>query len=92
VVALLVWFAAEEARQAALLDAREREAESRTMRAYHRTERLIQDEAPGEKINQAFQESSKASQEWASLRDEQERRKESWPARLRREVRSSTGW
>jgi hypothetical protein len=92
VVAILVWLGAEDARQAALLDAREREAEIRVARAFARVKVLAIDGAPAEEVGQADLEARRALAELAPLRAEQARRQESWHARLLREARRRTGW
>jgi hypothetical protein len=126
VVALLGWFAAENARQAAE-DARVRDAENRVNQAIDRAKRLNQaldraarlnealdrairlkqggplseelrravvepKQALEEELDQAVKEHERASRELDMLRAEQARRKQSWPARLRQEVRRRTGW
>jgi hypothetical protein len=92
VVAFLAWLAAEDARQAALLEAREREAKDRMEQALARDRRLRGEGAPTEEVLRADWEAGEAWEELLTLRDEQARRKQSWPARLRQEVRRRTGW
>jgi hypothetical protein len=91
-MALVVWLGAEDARQAALLDAREREAEIRFARATDRFKCLVGDGAPAEEVRQADLEVYRAWGEQEMLIDKQEQRWQSWPARLLREVRRRTGW
>jgi hypothetical protein len=92
VVALLVWFAAEDARQAALLDARIREAQERASQASVRVNQLDQDGAPAEELLQAVLERQQALEVATRLFYEQAQRQQSWHARLRQEVRRRTGW
>jgi hypothetical protein len=94
VVAFLVWLGVEDARQAALLDARVREADFRVMQAHDRYGRLRQDKAPAEEVRQAEREWVGAENELVHLRFEREQRQrqQSWHARLLREVRRRTGW
>jgi hypothetical protein len=99
VVALLVWCVAKDARQAALLDARVQQAEDRVTQARDRYGRLRQDKAPAEEVRQAEREWVGAEAELDLLRfereqrrREEERRHQSWPARLRQEVKRRTGW
>jgi hypothetical protein len=87
VVALLVWFAAEDARQADLLDARIQEAKFQDSQALDRVKVLINDGAPVEEVRQAELERSQAVEELLLLYAEQARRQQSWPALLREEVR-----
>jgi hypothetical protein len=82
----------EDARQAALLDARVRDAENRVEQTLRRERRLIRDGAPGEQIIQAQLEEQEAWKELERLRTEQWRRRQPWHARLRQEVRRRTGW
>jgi hypothetical protein len=97
VVALLVWCVAEDARQAALLDARVREADFRAMQAFDRVivcrrwySRAHTTSA--EEVHQAELEYQRASTELDSLKVERARRQQSWHARLLHEVRRRTGW
>jgi hypothetical protein len=92
VVALLVGFAAEDARQAALLDARVRDAEERYMQTSDHTGGLHQNGAPLEELYQADWEEHEARMRLQALLDERDQRQQSWHARLRREVRRRTGW
>jgi hypothetical protein len=91
-VALLVWLGVEDARQAALLDAREREAEIRFARATDRLKCLVGDGAPAEEVRQADLEVYRAWGEQEMLINKQEQRWQSWHARLLAEVRRRTGW
>jgi hypothetical protein len=92
VVALLVWLAAEDAHQAALLDARVRAAEDRVAQTSRRSRQLVRDGAPEEEVVQACQEDIEALQEMKTLRTERWCRQQSWHARLAREARRRTGW
>jgi hypothetical protein len=94
VVVFLVWSAAEDARQAALLDARVRQAEDRVTQAHDRFGRLYQDKAPAEEVHQAEREWVWAEHELVHLRIERKQRQQeaSWHARLLREVRRRAGW
>ena len=92
VVALLVWLAAEDARQAALLDARVREAQERAWQASVRASQLDQDGAPAEEVRQAGVERQRALTELLEALIEKAERQQSWHVRLRREVRRRTGW
>jgi hypothetical protein len=92
VAALLIWLAVEDARQAALLDASEREAELRAGRAFARVQVLTRDGAPAEEVRQAELEWHRAAGEFSMLHQEQARRSQPWHARLRDEVRRRTGW
>ena len=92
VVALLVRFAAEDARQAALLDARVQDAENRFEGTLRRELRLFQDGAPAEQTRQAYRDANEACKELDRLRTEQWRRRQTWHARLRGEVKRRTGW
>jgi hypothetical protein len=92
VLALLVWLGVEDARQAALLDARVREAEGRVQQTASRIFRFVQDGGPEEEVVQAFHENIEAWEELQTLRAEQSQRPEPWYARLRQEVRRRTGW
>ena len=87
VAALLVWFAVQDARQAAAFDARIREAESRSLRLQGRLERLGRDGAPEGEMAQAAGDRDEARQEVETLHREQRRREESWPACLFYETR-----
>jgi hypothetical protein len=88
---VVVWLAAEDARQAALLDAREQEVTDRLMQALSRQDRLDQDGEPTEEVRRANGEVQQASRELTSLWAEQAWRREPWHARLIREVRRRTG-
>jgi hypothetical protein len=98
VVALLAWCVAEDARQAALLDARVREAEGRVRQALDQEERLRQvvkqgiilDGAQAEEVRQAELEYQRAGTELVLLRTEQRQRQRTWRARLCQEVRLLT--
>jgi hypothetical protein len=92
VVTLLVWFAAEDARQAALLDARVQAAEVRVYQTESRMFRLIQDGAPVEEVVQAYQENKEAWEELRALRGERYWRRRPWHRRVLGEVRFRTGW
>jgi hypothetical protein len=92
VVALLVWLAAEDAHQAALLDARIRAAEDRVARTSRRSRQLVRDGAPEEEVVQACQEDIEALQEMKTLRTERWRRRQTLPARLLAEIHRRTGW
>jgi hypothetical protein len=106
VVALLGWFAAEDARQEALLDARIRDAKERGERAFDREERaldrfnrLVRDGAPAEEVGQAradivaaHEEGQAARQEFQAALEEKLQRLDPWPAAVRYEVRRRTGW
>jgi hypothetical protein len=91
-VALLVWLGVQDARQEALLDSRVREAENRFEETLRRELRLFQDGAPVEQTTPAYREANEVCKELDTLRTEQWRRGQSWPARLRQEVRRRTGW
>jgi len=87
----VVWLGVDDARQAALLDARAREAEDRFYQALAWKVRLIEDDAPEAQVFQAELESRRAIVEIAGLCRERQRREHSWPARLRQEIRRRTG-
>jgi hypothetical protein len=89
---VVVWFAVQDARQAALLDARARDAENRVEQTLRRERRLIRDGAPSDQIMQAHLEEQDAWKELDRLRTEQSRRRQTWHARLLGEVRRRTGW
>jgi hypothetical protein len=91
-VALLAWFAAEDARQAALLDARVGEARERAEQALDLMNQLEQNRAPAAEVRRADEEYREALTEIKSLSVERARRQQSWPARLLREARRRTGW
>jgi hypothetical protein len=127
-MALLAWFAAEDARRTDLLDAARAKAaydrldrgRVRLDRAYRHEERTPlrpwrldgrhitydgdngrpprlatddpDDGARAEEVRQAQQEVQQALGELALLRIERDRRHQSWPARLRAEVRRRVGW
>jgi hypothetical protein len=91
VVALLVWFTVDDARQAALLNARVRDAENRFEETLRRELRLFQDGAPVEQTTQAYREANEACKELDRLRTEQWRRRQTWHARLLDEARRRTG-
>jgi hypothetical protein len=92
VVALLVWSGVEDARQAALLDARFQHAQSRALNLDGRLERLRQDRAPAWEVEEAERDSHEAWKEAVTLAREEWRREESWHARLLAEVQRRTGW
>jgi hypothetical protein len=87
---LLVRLAAEDARQAALLDARVREAENRFWMSH--VVRRASDGATAEELRHDQQEALEAMDEYFALRAEQAQRQQSWHARLRWEVKRRTGW
>jgi hypothetical protein len=90
--ALLVWFAVEDARQEAALDARIRDTGGWVVQAEAREERLRRDEAPAEEVRRAARESEEAWEEAFAVDRERRRRAESWYGQLRQEVRHRTGW
>jgi hypothetical protein len=89
---LVVGLGVEDARQAAWLDAREEEAADRFVRALSRQNWLDHHGAPAEEVRPADLEVGQASRDFKVLWAEQERRNNSWHARLFREVRRRTGW
>jgi hypothetical protein len=91
-VALLVWSGVEDARQGALLDARIEEAEARVRRLEDRKHAILLDGAPAGEVAPAYIDEVRARAELATLRQEQERRRQPWHARLVREIRRRTGW
>jgi hypothetical protein len=68
VAAFLAWCVAEDARQAALLDARVRGAWERAVQASDRAGRLRQDKAPAEEVQQSEREWLEAELELVGLR------------------------
>jgi hypothetical protein len=91
-LALLVWLAVDDARQAALLDARIRQVQERALQASARVNQLPQDGAPAEEVLPPFEERQRALTELLELHVEQAERRQSWHARLLAEVRRRTGW
>jgi flagellar basal body-associated protein FliL len=89
---LVAWFAVEDERQAAHLNARVHEAYDRTDRLQDRTTRLVHRGAPTDEVVQARLEAQEADNELRALLAEQGQREQSWPARVRQEVRRRTGW
>jgi hypothetical protein len=99
---LLAWLATEDARQAALLDIRVLEAENRALRLRILLEqdRQLEDipiigmskEERKKHREQLTRERHEAWEKVQTLRLEQQRRKDSWHARLIDEARRRTGW
>jgi hypothetical protein len=89
VAALLVWFAAEGARQAALLRSQMRQAMGRVIETDDRLYGAIRRQRP---MGQEEEEAVEAEREYQALVQEQRRRQQSWPVRLLREVRRRAGW
>ena len=92
VVALLAWFAAEDARQAALLDARFQDARSRSSALVYRLQRLRDEGEPTEEFWRTARELREACKAADALSREKRRREESGPARLYYEVCRRAGW
>jgi hypothetical protein len=90
-VALLVWLAAEDARQAALLDTRILEARDRYWMLRVRELDLNMDGAY-RRAGEVGLERIKAQVEFETLETERRQRQNSWPARLRGEVRRWLVW
>src|SRR5262249_48278856 len=84
VVAFLVWLGVQ--------DARVREARSQLRQAHHQEEKLRQDGAPAEEVQQATREYQWAGEDLKWLYAERDLRQDSWHARPLREVRRRTGW
>jgi cell division protein FtsB len=91
-VVVLAWFAAEDARQAALLDARIEQGYARVEELEDRQLRLVSEGAPAEEVSRAALAVLKAEQDVVALEKERHWRRQPWHARLRREVRRHTGW
>jgi hypothetical protein len=91
-VAILAWFAVEDAWQEATLDARIRDAGSRVVQAEGREQQLRRDGAPAEELRRAARESEEAWEEAFAVDRDRRRRKEFWYGQLRREIRRRTGW
>jgi uncharacterized protein HemX len=91
-LALVTWLGVEDerqaARQAAILHAREQEAVQRERRAF---ETRVRARTP-EEVSRAIQEQKEARAEVNKAVAEEDRRNQSWHARLRAEVRRRTGW
>jgi hypothetical protein len=99
-VALLVWFTADDARQAAILDARVRQAEARVNETEDLIWEAVRRDAPRDEqevelmkadVYRARMVAVEAQREYQALVQEQRRRQQSWPARLRREIRRRLG-
>jgi uncharacterized protein YdbL (DUF1318 family) len=91
-VALLVWLGVEDARQAALLEARTKQGHGRVGELAERYYRLVREGAPSDEVYQAVLAIEEAQQDLEVLETERYRRQQSWHARLLREVRRRTGW
>jgi hypothetical protein len=91
-VALLVGLAAEDARQAALLDDRIEQGYARVDKLADRQLRLVTEGAPAEEVHQAALAIEEAEQDLLDLQKERHRRRQTWHARLLREARRRTGW
>jgi hypothetical protein len=86
---LVVGFAAEDARQAGLLDTRIEQGCTRVEELEDRQLRLVTEGAPADEVNQAARAVAEAEKDLVALDKE---RRQSWHARLLREVRRRTGW
>jgi hypothetical protein len=87
--AVIVWLGVGDARQAALLDARVREAEGRAHGAEERERSLLRGGAPAEEVAQAHAEERQAQAEVETLMRERRRLEVSSGAHLLRKV---FGW
>jgi hypothetical protein len=90
-MALLVWAEVRGARQAALFDARFRQAQDRLYQAKLRLYWAERHQSADD-IERARKDSEEAWEEVLPLVEEYHWRHSSWPARLREEVRRRTGW
>jgi uncharacterized protein HemX len=89
---VVVWLAAEDARQADLLDDRIEQGYARVDELEDRELRLVTEGAPAEEVHQAALAIEEAQQDLAALQKERHRRRQTWHARLLREARRRTGW
>jgi hypothetical protein len=91
-LALAVGFGVEDARQAALLDARIHAADTRVSLLIRDERQLVRDGAPEDRYVQLHREEEEAWKHLQTLRTERWRRQQSWHVRLLREFRRRTGW